>query len=656
MQTNITLINSIRIILIFIFCSLNLLANEKWAEPQNISFINSYYDDFAPCWNKYQNKLYFNSTKEGYAFYYTSNFEDGIFSIPEKLKGQLNLEKNNQAYITFESEEVAYISTFEQYSRQSLMNIFASYFKKNEWTKPILLNNLATESFTGQATISPDNQFMIFVSNNGSEQGDTDFWISYKESNGNWAEATPINVLNTSGNELTPFLATNDTLYFASNGWGGLGGYDIFYSVFFNGTWQKPYPLTDLNTEFDESDLTILPNGYAVFSSNRPGGLAGFDLYLTKRNTNEKSIQKNYEFEISIAAQSTTVSYSIEKSKAALPIIPFINYDPSFPDIFNVNIKSEIFSSNHIQVNSPEEIDERNGLIFSSFHLQVNSLKEIAERMVSNSGTNLTFEGYFEKNKQIIIEEFLNNLINNLSKKYNISKDRFNYTFKENKGLADIILIQSNSKELFEQYYLIDKKFEYFPSILNITVNVRPLDNIPFVDCNFLVNDRIISSTSSNSFPFEYDIDLNHLAFDVSEVDSAIIRASVTDKFSNTSSKDFVISIFEQQVREKNYTIKQDGKEYLVFPILLRESNLSVINHYESYFNTIKENNLIYKKVLISISKEIAANQKKQLIQLLSTNLNISEKNIEFSKQKIKNQLEDNEDSELFNLLIMIEK
>ena len=164
---------------------------------------------------------------------------------------------------------------------------------------------------------------MVFVSNNGSEQGDMDFWISYKESTGNWAEATPINVLNTSGNELTPFLATNDTLYFASNGWGGLGGYDIFYSVFENGTWQKPYPLTEINTEFDESDLTILPNDYAVFSSNRPGGLGELDLYLTKRNISDKEILKKQEYEISIAAQSTTISYSIEKSKALYPIIPF---------------------------------------------------------------------------------------------------------------------------------------------------------------------------------------------------------------------------------------------------------------------------------------------------------------------------------------------
>ena len=122
----------------------------KKGRTTNISFINSNSDDFAPCWNKYQNKLYFNSIKEGYSYYYTSNFEDGIFSTPEKLKGQLNQERNNQAYITFESEEVAYISTFEQYSRQSLMNIFTSYFKKNEWTKPILINSLATDLLSGR--------------------------------------------------------------------------------------------------------------------------------------------------------------------------------------------------------------------------------------------------------------------------------------------------------------------------------------------------------------------------------------------------------------------------------------------------------------------------------------------------------------------------
>ena len=295
-------------------------------------------------------------------------------------------------------------------------------------------------------------------------------------------------------------------------------------------------------------------------------------------------------------------------------------------------------------------------LIFSNYNLQVNSLKEIAERMLSNPTSNITFEGYFDNNKQMIIEDFLKNLINTLSEKFTISKDRFNYIFKENKGLSDIILIKSDSKELFEPYSSIDEKTEYFPSVLNITINTRPAENIQAVECKLLINERSFSLHSSNQIPFEFDIDLKNLEFDISNVDSMIIRVEVTDKFKNSSSKDFVISIFEQQVREKNYTIKQEGKEYVIFPIFLSESNLSLINHYDAYFDSIKETNLNNKKVLFSISKEIPANQKKQLILLLSNNLNISEKSIEFNKQKIKNLVDDNEDSELFNVIMMIEK
>jgi hypothetical protein len=56
---------------------------------------------------------------------------------------------------------------------------------------------------------------------------------------------------------------------------------------------QKPVPLNDINTEFDESDFIMLENGFAFFASNRPFGTGGLDLYLLRPKINQIEERKN---------------------------------------------------------------------------------------------------------------------------------------------------------------------------------------------------------------------------------------------------------------------------------------------------------------------------------------------------------------------------
>ena len=75
-------------------------------------------------------------------------------------------------------------------------------------------------------------------------------------------------------------------MVFTSNRPGGLGGYDLYYSVFRNGKWSSPVNLGPrINTASDEYRPIIgydpdFTNQFMMFSSNRPGGKGGFDLYL----------------------------------------------------------------------------------------------------------------------------------------------------------------------------------------------------------------------------------------------------------------------------------------------------------------------------------------------------------------------------------------
>ena len=74
-------------------------------------------------------------------------------------------------------------------------------------------------------------------------------------------------------------------MVFASNRNNGYGGYDLWYSVYSGSGWGGPVNFgPEINTEYDEyrpaiEEFSDSKNDLMIFSSNRPGGKGGFDLY-----------------------------------------------------------------------------------------------------------------------------------------------------------------------------------------------------------------------------------------------------------------------------------------------------------------------------------------------------------------------------------------
>ena len=94
------------------------------------------------------------------------------------------------------------------------------------------------------------------------------------------------NSLSSSSDDKCPFIF-GKKMVFASNREGGFGGYDLYYSLFENGEWGEPINFGEkINTEFDEFRPILIHEGVSyeqtmmVFSSDRPGGEGGFDLYF----------------------------------------------------------------------------------------------------------------------------------------------------------------------------------------------------------------------------------------------------------------------------------------------------------------------------------------------------------------------------------------
>ena len=121
------------------------------------------------------------------------------------------------------------------------------------------------------ACLSPDGNMMIFSSDMPGGKGGSDLYISFLNDQ-KWSD--PVNLgsnLNTEKNESFPYLISEDTLYFSSEGHNSYGGLDVFYSVFDGNNWTKPYNLlSPLNSYKDDFGISFNRDKKSGFiSSNR---------------------------------------------------------------------------------------------------------------------------------------------------------------------------------------------------------------------------------------------------------------------------------------------------------------------------------------------------------------------------------------------------
>lgn len=155
----------------------------------------------------------------------------------------------------------------------------------DRWSRPrnfgAPVNSQAWES---QPTMAADGMTIYFASSRPGGFGGMDIWKTTMTAEGEFS--IPENLgpaVNTPGDDAAPFIHSDGrTLYFASNGRVGFGGYDLYYSTLqADGTWSEPvnmgYPL---NSPADEINIFINASGtMAYISSDMDGGYGGLDLY-----------------------------------------------------------------------------------------------------------------------------------------------------------------------------------------------------------------------------------------------------------------------------------------------------------------------------------------------------------------------------------------
>lgn len=143
------------------------------------------------------------------------------------------------------------------------------------------------------ASLNAEGDILYFASNREGGFGGTDIYRSQKLPNGKWGPPQNLGSdINTPYNEDFPNVSPDGkTLYFSSNGYTSMGGYDIFKATVNPETQQFSNPRNlgyPINTPMDNYNFRISSNGqFGYMAALRPGGRGDLDVYRIRFNAVE---------------------------------------------------------------------------------------------------------------------------------------------------------------------------------------------------------------------------------------------------------------------------------------------------------------------------------------------------------------------------------
>ena len=137
--------------------------------------------------------------------------------------------------------------------------------------------------------ITHDGAWLYFISKRPlageTEPGEWDLWRAPRTETG-WGEPEVLPApVNNEHKEFYPSLTTNGDLYFTSDRPGGLGGEDIWWAEWTGEEWAEPVNLGPaVNSPGPEFNSLIAPDGsWLIFGSVREGDLGGGDMHIAFR-------------------------------------------------------------------------------------------------------------------------------------------------------------------------------------------------------------------------------------------------------------------------------------------------------------------------------------------------------------------------------------
>lgn len=246
----------------------------------------------------------FEAYNEGYSDLWSAKMEDDTtFGVPENLGKTVN-KKYNDGNATFTPDGMTmYYSVCNQGKLGYGCSIYEVKYDSRtmKWGKPKIVEGLQgtkevvvdsrgkvkkVATYDVHPQLSSDGNTIYFVSDRDGGEGRLDIWYSTFQGD-SWSE--PQNAgkrINTAFDDISPDISNDgNTLYFASNGRVGFGGFDLYQVKGGMGAWGDPENIgAPVNSTYDDlSGVWGKDDSTAYFSSNRPGCTGRDDIYWAKR-------------------------------------------------------------------------------------------------------------------------------------------------------------------------------------------------------------------------------------------------------------------------------------------------------------------------------------------------------------------------------------
>ncbi|WGF93335.1 OmpA family protein [Aequorivita marisscotiae] len=277
--------------------------NSQKYEAKNLEALNSEYSDFGGL--TIEKDFYFtsarNTTRKKYGWNeepFLDIYKASIVGDVEKnevlLKGDVNTKYHESTAAITPDGKRMYFDRNDYYNGKykkseagiSELNIYYAENVNGEWKdiQPVPFND--KQYSTSHPALSPDGNTLYFTSDRPGGKGQADLYKVSIAADGTFG--TPVNLgdnINTEGREGFPFVDSNGTLYFASDGHLGMGGLDVFAAEANGNNFGEVKNLgLGVNSSDDDFAYSYNPatdEGYV--SSNRAGGMGSDDIYKIKK-------------------------------------------------------------------------------------------------------------------------------------------------------------------------------------------------------------------------------------------------------------------------------------------------------------------------------------------------------------------------------------
>jgi len=212
--------------------------------------VNGPYDDILPVISPDGLTLYFcrshspdNIGGGRQDIWYSEMNSMGEWQEARNIGVPLNNRENNYLCSITPDGNLAIVGDGYSDSKNRQRSVAIAYRTVNGWSvpKPLSIKNFYNNNRFGEFSLANDGKTLIMAIERQDSRGGKDLYVSFRNPDSTWKEPLNLgNVINSIGHEATPFIASdNSSLYFASDGHGGYGAFDVFVTRRLDSTWTK---------------------------------------------------------------------------------------------------------------------------------------------------------------------------------------------------------------------------------------------------------------------------------------------------------------------------------------------------------------------------------------------------------------------------------